>query len=187
MVPPKYPDPKSLYDDLGNRPDHWATWGRELYDASRRLRSEVQTGLPDGTELMVLGDAVSALLLGYAAECTLKGTWLSVKPGRQLVKDGKYLGIDGAGDHELFQLAQAAEVQFLSGDEANALKRLSPFIVFAGRYPISTTVEAMQATRVGGGEPAVPGFFSRAEFAAADALVRRLLGMLRYRTFYPAS
>lgn len=57
--------------------------------------------------------AVQALLLGLAIECLLKGmwikthkAWLEKNASFSLTKNGRYVGIPGAGDHELKQLPQ---------------------------------------------------------------------------------
>jgi hypothetical protein len=47
--------------------------------------------------------AVRAMLLGYAVECGLKALWL--RTGKDLIRGGKYRGVNGAQDHNLVQLA----------------------------------------------------------------------------------
>jgi hypothetical protein len=45
-----YPDPKDLYDDIGNNPHAWLTWVETLTRSARAIRANTKRGaLPDGT------------------------------------------------------------------------------------------------------------------------------------------
>ena len=75
---------------------------------------------------------VEAMLLGMALECLLKGlyirrhrVWEDSTKEHALVKDGTYVGVKGAGDHELLQLAAAAGVT-VSQSEQSILIGLAP-------------------------------------------------------------
>ena len=87
---------------------------------------------------------VEAMLLGMALECLLKGMY--IRQRHALVKDGEYVGVKGAGDHQLLQLADAAGVT-LSQPERSILTRLTDFIKYAGRYPISKRVKEMRPVK----------------------------------------
>src|SRR5688572_5948664 len=84
-----------LHDMTGNNPSAWFSSVETLMRAAERVRDDTPAQLPDGTELMLATNAVYAMLLGYAAECSLKGLW--VKAGNSIVKDGRYVGVRGAG------------------------------------------------------------------------------------------
>ena len=90
---------------------------------------------------------VEAMLLGMALECILKGmyikrhrVWEGPTKAHALVKNDIYVGVKDAGDHELLQLAAAAGVT-VSQPERSILTRLTDFIKYAGRYPISMRVK----------------------------------------------
>src|SRR5262245_60118900 len=96
-------------------------------------------------EFMSANDAVSSMLLGLSFECVLKGMWIDGAKN-SLVHEGRYRGIPGVGDHELWQLAQAVDLQ-CSVEERSALQRLTPFVKFAGRYPIPTSAGQLKLRR----------------------------------------
>jgi len=83
---------------------------------------------------------------------------------------GKKPRMPGVGDHELKQLADAAGVA-VSAEEAALLQRLSPFVKFAGRYPIPTTPEQMKPSRHG----TAPGFVSGEKLELAEQRAARLM------------
>jgi hypothetical protein len=125
--------------------------------------------------------AVQAMLLGLALECLLKGlwikkhqAWLDKNRDFSLTRNGKYVGIPGAGDHDLKQLADAAKLD-TSRTEAAVLERLTGFVMFAGRYPIAKMPKLMKPRRTGGAEAASPKYITATEMRLADRLARRLM------------
>ena len=112
--------------------------------------------------------AVRAMLLGYAIECALKALW--VQQGNALIRNGRYVPVPGARDHDLSELARA--VSFASTEpERQTLRRLSKFAQFAGRYPVAKTAEAM---RPDGLTQTDVGFFSRQEFRVAESVLNKI-------------
>jgi hypothetical protein len=176
-----YSDPAWIHEQLGNNPNAWLTWVYTLTEASKRLRPKPDASrtLPDGQELMLMTDAVYAMLLGYAFECGLKGLW--VQKGNRIVADGRLQRIANVGDHELLQLANAVGIAEIEPtmEELDALNRLTPFIRFAGRYPIPITPEEMKPRAVAGQGKIAPGFYSLADFAVAERLLNRMTTRLR--------
>lgn len=100
---------------------------RDRYDP-RRLK--VGNFVPDGGKILF----PELMLRGFAVECLLKG--LYVKARNTLASGGKYVGVKGAGDHNLLQLAIAVRFA-LTPPQKDVLKRLSIIMVGAGRYPIT--------------------------------------------------
>ena len=169
-----------LYEDIGNRGSAWLTWAEALWQAAQQVEAISRSvALPDGTEVMPTTASVYAMLLGYALECTLKGLW--VEGGRIIVANGRYQGIDGVIDHQLLQLAKAVGIE-ASDDEFDVLNRLTPFIFYAGRYPVSRRFEDMKRRDVVGRGRTIPGFFAASDFAVATNVFLRLRAQLRYRT-----
>ena len=115
-------------------------------------------------------------------ECLLKGiyirryrVWADPDKEHALVKDGKYVGVKDAGDHELLQLATAAGVT-VSQSEQSILIRLTDFIKYAGRYPVPLHVEKMKPVKILGGIRTVArGYLSGAEIERAETLTNRLM------------
>jgi hypothetical protein len=170
---------KALHEDVGNRADAWLVSVTTLRDAAKRLKSVESATLPGGTELMVGTDAVFTMLLGYAVECALKGLW--VDSGHKLVSGGKFKRIPGISDHDLHGLAMKVGVE-ASADELDALRRLTPFVRFAGRYPVPIHAAEMSPRRVPGRGTTVPHFYSREDMATAERLLNRLTTRLRIAT-----
>jgi hypothetical protein len=163
-----------LHEAKGNNFRAWFATVEELTAASRAVYDLTPARLPDGTELMLGRNAVAAMLYGLAIECALKGLW--VRGGRSLIKDGKFLAGPGAKDHKLHLLAAAvADVVELdlSADELNVLERLSKFVIFAGRYPVSLKPEGMAPVKSLDGELQHPVFFSTADFGVTMRLLNR--------------
>jgi hypothetical protein len=112
------------------------------------------------------------MLDGMAIECLLKAAW--VKQGHKLAKDGKYLGVPGAGDHDLVQLAGALKLK-LSALEKDTLGRLSHFIEYGGRYPVPKDADKLQLTRAPtGGRAAATTWCTQNDYVQLEAIVRRL-------------
>jgi hypothetical protein len=116
------------------------------------------------------------MLSGMAMECLLKAVW--VKQGHNLVEDGKYVSIPGAGDHDLVQLAGAVGLT-LSDLEKDVLRRLSHFIEYGGRYPIPKNAEQLRLTidPRGGRGPATT-WATPSDQLQFDAVVNRLEQLL---------
>ena len=125
--------------------------------------------------------AVQAMLLGLAIECLLKGMWIKKKQPwidenreHELTKNGTWVGIPDAGDHDLKQLADVAQV-IVSNEETAVLQRLSAFITFAGRYPISKKWQQMKPTKTENCGVVAPKYFSVVEMELAERLAARLM------------
>jgi hypothetical protein len=180
---------ESIFEENGRWPDQWAMWASHLHEASKRLRTRfggryisdpynvadthLRGGLPAPIDQWLdPQDAVSALLLAYSFECVLKGMWINL--GNRLVRDGRYTRIPGVGDHDLLALAKCVNLN-ASPEEFIALDRLTPFVRFAGRYPIPIAADEMKPREVPGRGKVNPRFYSRAEFLTADILANRLI------------
>ena len=168
-----------LHEEIGNRYDSWLTWADAVWEAAKLVRSgSAPAQLPDGTELMTTTAAVYAMLLGYTLECTLKGLW--VKLGNKIVVGGRYRGVAGSANHDLLGLARKVGIT-ATDEELDALDRLTPFVRFAGRYPISVRADDMKPRSVPGRSgKTVPGFYSREDFAAVERLRNRFMTRLRF-------
>jgi hypothetical protein len=169
----------ALYEEVGNNRNAWLVWADTLWEAAKLLRPASQPSkLPDGTELMVSTAAVYAMLLGYTLECTLKGLW--VKQGHKIVEGGRYIDVPGVGSHRLLELAKAVGVT-ATEQEFDAVNRLSAFVRFAGRYPVSIHANEMRPRAVAGREGStVPGFYSSEDFATVERVRNRLMTSLRF-------
>ena len=164
------------FESSGRNPLAWEASARNLIDAANAVKAKVI----DFSPMMHSLEAVQAMLVGYALECLLKGmwiknnkAWLDEHKEFSLTKDGKYQRIPGTNDHQLIQLADAANVE-LSADERALLGRLTAFILYAGRYPIATTPEQMLAKKTPAGAVVSPKFISREELELAEQLCSRL-------------
>ena len=91
------------------------------------------------------------------------------------MKDGKYEGIPGAGDHQLLQMAAAAGDVTLNQQERSVVTRLTDFVLYAGRYPIPVLVENMKPIKAQRGQTVARAYVSRDELETAKALVDRLM------------
>jgi hypothetical protein len=120
--------------------------------------------------------AVCLMLRGMAVECLLKGLWL--RHGNELVRDGRYIGIPGAGDHNLVQIASAVAFA-VSVEEKDVLRRLSHFIEYGGRYPIPRNADKLKLTRSpGGGSSAATTWTSPQDQQVLEGIVVRLDSLL---------
>ena len=151
---------------------------KDLLDAAMAVKAKVQ---PIGNGGMHSLACVEAMLLGMALECLLKGlyirrhrVWEDPAKEHALVKDGTYVGVKGAGDHELLQLAVAAGVT-VSQSEQSILIRLTDFIKYAGRYPVPLRMEGMKPVTMPGGRTVARRYLSGAELERAETLANRLM------------
>ena len=167
------------YHVSGENPVAWQVSAKDLLDAAMAVKAEVQS---IGTGGMMHSLArVEAMLLGMALECLLKGmyirrhrVWEDPTKAHALVKDDIYVGVKDAGDHELLQLAAAAGVT-VSQSERSILTRLTDFIKYAGRYPISMRVEGMRPVKMPDGRTVARGYISGTELERAETLTNRLM------------
>ncbi|MDP3028211.1 MAG: hypothetical protein Q8O04_01675 [Deltaproteobacteria bacterium] len=146
------------YHKVGNDHSAWMSSAEDLLAASRMLRKlknafdieSVGVGdtIPDEGRI----HPVELMLRGFAVECLLKALW--VKQGGTICSDGEYVGVLGAGDHDLLQLCNANKLTF-SQNQRDVLKRLSVFMTSIGRYPIAShwRKTKIQSTLGGGKGP----------------------------------
>lgn len=99
------------FESSGRNPLSWQGSARNLLEGADAVKSRVYVDPTDNSMHSLA--AVQALLLGLAIECLLKGmwikthkAWLEKNASFSLTKNGRYVGIPGAGDHELKQLPQ---------------------------------------------------------------------------------
>ena len=158
---PPIDDLKWAYGVAGENPGAWQASAKDLLDGAMAVKDKVY---PFSNAMHSLA-RVEAMLLGMALECLLKGIYIRrhrvwADPAKEyaLVKDGKYVGVKGAGDHDLVQLAKAAAVT-LSQSERSILTRLTDFI-YAGRYPVPSHVEEMKPVKIPGGSTVARAYLS---------------------------
>jgi hypothetical protein len=123
---------------------------RDRFDVNRL---KVGDTVPDEGKILF----PELMLRGFAIECLLKG--LYVKAGNKLASGGRYLGVRGAGDHDLLQLAITVGLP-LAPAHRDVLKRLSIIMVGPGRYPITrewSLRKIQRAFRGGKGPPSYWG------------------------------
>ena len=160
------------YHVSGENPAAWQAFAKDLLDGAMAVKAKVH---PFDNAMHSLA-RVEAMLLGMALECLLKGiyikrhrVWADPAKEHALVKDGKYVRVKDAGDHDLVQLAKAAGVT-LSQSERSILTRLTDFIEYAGRYPISKRVEKMRPVKT-----VARGYITSAELEMAETLTNKLM------------
>ena len=173
--------PRWVHDNTGENPLAWQASARDLLDAAKAVKGNTYD-LGDG--LMHSLTAVQAMLLGMALECLLKGmyikrhrVWDEPDKAHAIARGGKYVGVDGAGDHQLVQLAEAAAAR-VNDQERTTLARLTNFVLYAGRYPIPMRVQNMRPVKTRDGHTVAPDFISGGELAAAEALADRFMDEL---------
>ena len=122
---------------------------RDRYDPTQL---KVGDNVPDEGKIFL----AELMLKGFAVENLLKALWL--KRGNKLAVGGKYVGVNGATDHNLLQLADT--VGFLLNDKAkDVLKRLSIIMTFSGRYPIPRNWSDRRIQKLHGGGKGSPTFW----------------------------
>jgi hypothetical protein len=171
-----------LLADAGSLPAAWQISADELLAASQVLRERGESfdrgSLAVGDPVPPSGrlGAVELMLRGMAVECLLKALWL--EQGNALVDSGHYLGVPGAGSHDLPQLASVAAFT-LRVHEKDLLRRLSHFIEYGGRYPVPRDSSKLMLTRTpGGGRVAATTWSTPSDNELFDALVLRLEALL---------
>ena len=165
------------YDVSGENPNAWKVSAKDLLDGAMAVKAKVY---PFSNGMHSLA-RVEAMLLGMALECLLKGiyikryrVWADPTKEHALTKDGDYAKVKGAGDHDLPQLVDAAGVT-VSPSERSILARLTDFIVYAGRYPISKQVKDMEPVKTPDGHTVARDYISSAELEMAETLTNRLM------------
>lgn len=162
-------DPVAAHERFGNLWVSWTAWAVTLEEAeialslhaSHRQESRRRVVMP-----MLL--AVRAMLLAYALECHFKALYL--RRGNELVSAGKYVGVNGANDHDLLQLAHVTKFVPTKA-EGDVLQRLSKFLRFAGRYPVGKTAGDMEPNALTDSDV---GFFSKRDFRIAESLLNKV-------------
>ncbi len=174
-------NPVAMHERFGNLWLSWVAWSITLEHAEIALGLHATHSREPGKVVMPMLLAVRAMLLAYSLECRFKALWL--RNGDQLVRGGKYVGVKGANDHDLVQLARACHFSPTPAELA-VLKRLTSFLRFAGRYPIGKTAEDMRPDEL---TQADVGFFSKREFRIAESLLNKVSSAVsgKKRTIFP--
>ena len=171
------------FDMAGNLPITWQLAADSLLAAARILKDHrvrfdpchLQVGdtVPDEGKVLF----PELMLRGFAVECLLKG--LYVKAGNKLASGGKYLGVKGASDHNLLQLAITVGLTLASA-QRDVLKRLSIIMVGAGRYPITKDWSLRKIQRAFRGGKGPPDFWGTpSDDSMLAAIVEHLDGELQ--------
>ncbi|HEV2855188.1 MAG TPA: hypothetical protein VHC97_20510 [Thermoanaerobaculia bacterium] len=162
-------NPVAMHERFGNLWVSWTFWAITLEDAEIALGLHATHRKVSGRKVvMPMLLAVRAMLLAYALECHFKALWL--RSGNKLVIGGKYVGVKGANDHDLVQLARVTKFAPTTAELA-VLKRLSKFLRFAGRYPVAKTADDMRPDEL---TQADVGFFSKRDFRIAESLLNKV-------------
>ena len=150
------------YNRTGNTPTAWIVAADSLQAAARILKGHrdrfdpmqlsVGDNVPDEGKVLF----PELMLKGFAVECLMKALWL--KRGNKLVVNGKYVGIKGAADHNLLQIADALGLCF-KGRERDVLKQLSSIMTSVGRYPIPRDWSDRKIQKIHGGGKGMPGYW----------------------------
>ncbi len=168
--------PTSVHERLGNAWWAWMVWVNTLEETAECIgQSSSHIQGHNGEVMMPLTLCVRAMLLGYAIECALKGLW--VKDGHKIATGGRYVGVTGAKDHDLMQLAKAVGFS-LTVAETDVLRRLSKFVRFAGRYPVAKTADEMRPHDVPIIGKVDAGFFSRQDFRTAQSALNKIVSRI---------
>ena len=171
-----------IHSRAGNMPETWRSCAGDLLAAAAVLREnrESVTRGPEPAPDAWRTHPSELMLSGMAIECLLKALW--VKQGHNLVGDGKYVSITGAGDHDLVQLAGVLELT-LSDLEKDVLRRLSHFIEYGGRYPVPKNAERLQlTTSPRGGRGSATTWATPSDQLLFDVVVTRLEQLLDERS-----
>jgi len=150
------------YDKTGNTSAAWILAADSLQAAARILKThrdrfdpmqlKVGDNVPDEGKILF----PELMLTGFAVECLLKALWL--KHGNKLAVRGKYVGVKGAADHALLQLADTVGLH-LNRRARDVLKRLAIIMTSGGRYPIPRDWSARRIQKLRGGGKGIPEFW----------------------------
>ena len=125
---------------------------------------------------------VFMMVAGMAIECLVKGIWVASDPAGFLQdprqsKSKAILRKEVAADHELeVYFCRAGLASDLNEGVKHLLARLSVFVTWAGRYPISKSADHMRPTQPGADPPAT---MYAVDFALFDSLFEGLYRKLR--------
>jgi hypothetical protein len=136
------------YDKRSKDPGSWFSVGFTLHFAAnvlwKRLRPALHAWQPAATltdeqELALRLKGPFAMLAGMAIEVMLKGAIVQAMPPKQRTAPPQH--------HDLVALSDRAN-QAWSDDQRNLLRRLTTFVVWAGRYPVATSAKKSQEPRL---------------------------------------
>jgi hypothetical protein len=107
-----------VFDNAGNSTVHWMMYAQSLLDSAAAIRKNVHVfrrklfrRRPDPDLAYFDSQAdVFLLLQGLAIECLLKTKYVS--DGGVLAKNGRFIGIKGAGSHNLRQIVDQCQRRF---------------------------------------------------------------------------
>jgi hypothetical protein len=124
----------------------WEFSANDLLDAAALLRNmnrqpENHVIHEEGKEAAILPPEL--MLRGMALEAYFKAIW--VKRGNELVKSHKFVGVPGVKSHDLVKLSEVLSLP-ISPKHRELLSRLSRYVEYAGRYPISKRAEKFWPT-----------------------------------------
>lgn len=133
--------PEEIHEALGNDTGMWLRRAEALYCSGEFLYEKIGEPPRNAANIEEVASwfdihNVGRMLRGMALECLLKAMWLA--SGKMLVKNGRFIGIQGSKAHDLFAMYKKVVInpQFsLSEEEEQLLARFSYAIVSA-RYPI---------------------------------------------------
>jgi hypothetical protein len=165
------PTPAWIHETTGN---NFRAWHATVEDFTAAA-GKVHDHSADGSDMMMSINGVAAMLYGYAIESALKG--LLARKNVKLIEKRRLVEFPGSRTHELKPLAEHVSKTVdlgLTKDELNVLDRLSNFVIFAGRYPVSTRPEGMEPAKGLGVDEQAARFFSTADFNVATTLLNRL-------------
>ena len=178
------------YDKNGNLPLAWETSADDLIVAANVLmekREEIATeatpiGAPTPPEIMTL--STELMLRGYAIECLLKGIWVS--QGNQIVQNGKYIGVTGANQHNLIELAKKVNLR-LTNQEKDILIRLTNCVTGFGRYPIQKkwSISKIRKKRDGTVTPSGTYWGSPNDYNCLEKFITKLKTEIRKKSKAP--
>ena len=122
------------FEAIGNDPEVWIETAEALvYNAQVLKRHRDESKAPNATA-DVNRTFAELLLWGYALEAFFKSLFL--KRGGTLVVGEAFDSSVGMGNHDLVKMALKANFP-LDSTQQDALTRLSPILLWGGRYPIA--------------------------------------------------
>jgi len=172
---------REMYIRAGNSVGAWCGAGDSLIAAARILSQNFDPCLdaPVGSKITDNEKIFPSifLLYGFGIECLLKGLW--VKNGHEIVKDGRYMGVPGASDHKLHELADATNFS-LTEKERDAFISLSVIITSSGRYPVAKNWRETKIQRRTSGGYGSRSTLNSEDLKYAEQIVIRLFESLGY-------
>ena len=178
------------YDKNGNLPLAWEMSADDLIVAANVLMEKreeipaeaIPVGAPTPPERMTL--STELMLRGYAIECLLKGIWVS--QGNQIVKNGKYIGVTGANQHNLIELSNKVSLR-LTNQEKGILTRLTNCVTGFGRYPIQKkwVISKIRKKRDGSVTPPGTWWSSPKDYNCLENFITKLKKEIRKKSKAP--